>query len=599
MIRRLRLLLDSRQQRHLLLVLLGLCAAAALEMVGIAAVPVFVALLTDPDRVLTGLPDGRLGALVRETDLARLTLLAAGGLAGLFLLKNLFLAALVYAEERVLRSVTMALAARLFHAYLYAPYTFHLQRNPAHLINNIGNETSQAASLIRGGVQVLREGLVLCVVFVLLLLFDPLVSLSLFVLLGTAAALFYAAVRRGLARRGRLAQSHRGRQMQAISQGLAAIKDAKILGREAYLLDVFRVENRGKEGHELYGKVMASMPRLFLEVVAISAVLVVAVVFVLLGRPTQAMLPVLALLAVAVVRLVPAFNAITSALSTVRYHRASLDLISTEFEVLDAQAAPVSAPPGAAAGVVKMETGVQLVDVRYQYPGAGVEALRGVSLVIPRGDAVAFIGPTGAGKSTLIDVVLGLLTPTAGEVRVDGRDIQPHLTAWQRQIGYVPQEIYLTDDTIRRNIAFGLPDEAIDEPALARAVAAARLDEVVRGLPAGLDTPVGNRGVRLSGGQRQRIGIARALYHDPDVLVMDEATSALDADTEREVIDAIGRLRGGRTIVMIAHRLTTVKDCDRLYMLQDGRVVDQGSFAELARRHEQMRILVSAEAGRR
>ena len=218
-----------------------------------------------------------------------------------------------------------------------------------------------------------------------------------------------------------------------------------------------------------------------------------------------------------------------------------------------------------------------------------------MSLSIKAGKAVAFIGPTGAGKSTVIDIILGLLTPTAGEVLVDGQDIQRNMVGWQRQVGYVPQEIYLIDDTIRRNIAFGLPDEAIDESALSRAAKAAHVDEFVQTLPNGMDTVIGNMGIRLSGGQRQRIGIARALYINPGVLVLDEATSALDNETEREVISAINRLHGDRTIIMIAHRLTTVQGCDRLFLLEDGRVKDEGTFAELAARHRHLDLAAVAQ----
>jgi ABC-type multidrug transport system fused ATPase/permease subunit len=203
---------------------------------------------------------------------------------------------------------------------------------------------------------------------------------------------------------------------------------------------------------------------------------------------------------------------------------------------------------------------------------------------------VAFIGPTGSGKSTLVDVLLGLLTPTAGAVRVDGRDIRTDLAAWQRQLGYVPQDIYLVDDTIRRNVAFGLPDAEIDEAAVTRAVRAARLEAFVRTLPDGLQTEVGNRGIRLSGGQRQRLGIARALYHDPSVLVMDEATSGLDGESERETMAAIGGLRGDRTLVLVSHRLATVSACDRVYLIEAGTLKDEGTLRELAERHPHLRV---------
>jgi len=299
------------------------------------------------------------------------------------------------------------------------------------------------------------------------------------------------------------------------------------------------------------------------------------------------MMPVLTLLAVAVVRLVPAFNSITSALSQIRYNYPSLEKISDEIKLINPFTLQQNSADSTASAIV-LKKEIALKNVCYQYPKAATEALKDISLNIGQGEAVAFIGTSGAGKSTLVDLVLGLLTPTSGTICVDGKDIQGNLSSWQRKIGYIPQEIYLVDDSIRRNIAFGLPDDAIDEQALMSAVDAAQLSGFVQGLPNGLDTVVGNRGARLSGGQRQRIGIARALYHNPSVLVMDEATSALDNETERAVIEAIESLRGERTIIMVAHRLSTVKACDRLYLFEHGLLIDQGNFAELVQRNKHL-----------
>jgi ABC-type multidrug transport system fused ATPase/permease subunit len=232
---------------------------------------------------------------------------------------------------------------------------------------------------------------------------------------------------------------------------------------------------------------------------------------------------------------------------------------------------------------VPFQTEIRLANVNFTYPSAAAPALRDLRLRISKGEAVGFVGPSGSGKSTLVDVVLGLLTPGTGQVLVDNKDIQGNLRAWQDQIGYVPQSIYLTDDTLRRNVAFGLPDREIDEAAVSRAVRAAQLEEFVEGLPKGLDTIVGERGIRLSGGQRQRIGIARALYHDPAVLVLDEATSALDTVTERDVMQAVSALHGNKTVLIVAHRLSTVANCDRLYRLEQGRIeAETGPTAETA-----------------
>jgi ATP-binding cassette, subfamily B, bacterial PglK len=376
-----------------------------------------------------------------------------------------------------------------------------------------------------------------------------------------------------------------------INQGIGATKDARILGVEGHLLRQFDLQVTGLGNSQLNQQVVSAMPRLFLEVIAMIAVLLVATVYVASGRPVESILPVLALLAVAAVRLVPAFNAITSGMTHIRYGLPAVSAVSSELESLEVHAHDAARAPAGPARPLR--SGIRVRDLHYRYPGAATDSLRGVSLDIVAGEAVAFIGPTGAGKSTLLNVLLGLLAPGSGAVLIDERDLQTMLRGWQRQIGYVAQEIYLLDDTIRRNIAFGLPDDEIDEAALEAAVRAARLDGFVRAQPDGLDTRVGDRGARLSGGERQRVGIARALYHNPAVLVFDEATSALDHETERAVVEAISRLRGDRTILMIAHRLSTVRGCDRLFLLEEGQLKDQGDFPALLLRHAHLQRSVA------
>ena len=589
MIHKLLVVLDKSQLRRLVLVMAGTLVASMLEMIGIGAIPAFVSLLVEPGRLTAALPQSALTGWIRQIDLASLILYGAGLLASLFLLKNLYLAALIYAETRLTADVTTSVSNRLFCAYIYSPYTFHLQRNPAALVRNLDDEIIHGVEFIKGGMHLMREGLVLAVVFFLLILVDPLVSLSVFSLLALASGGFYLVVRRALTASGQLSQEHWSRQVQLVNQALGAIKDVKMLGREPHLMKLFSLEVNCIQRHEAFYLVVSALPKLFLEVLAIAALLLVAAAFVLLGRPVQAMLPVLTLLGVAVVRLVPSITIINVSLADIRYKRSAFDLVCAELEHLEASIASQCRPAVTQSEPKKLQDSIRLEDIHYRYPDAPTEALQGVSLKIDVGAAVAFIGTSGAGKSTLIDIILGLLTPTSGKVHVDGRDIQQNLFAWQRQIGYIPQDIYLIDDSIRRNIAFGLPDDEINDLAVARAVQAAQIEGFVHSLPEGLDTLVGNRGIRLSGGQRQRIGIARALYHDPSVLVMDEATSALDDETERDVIEAIGRLRGDRTVIMIAHRLTTVRNCDRLYLLDAGSVKDQGSFEELAKRHVHLR----------
>ncbi|MGH8120576.1 MAG: ABC transporter ATP-binding protein, partial [Gammaproteobacteria bacterium] len=278
-------------------------------------------------------------------------------------------------------------------------------------------------------------------------------------------------------------------------------------------------------------------------------------------------------------RLLPAFRDIFKNLTQLRFSLPSLDTLYDDLTLMEQQI-----PITTTSQTLHLQESITLEDVTYRYPGAEAMALSGINLTIPAGKSVGFVGSTGAGKSTAVDIILGLLTPAQGRVLIDGQPLEAHcITAWQRTLGYVPQVIYLTDDTVAANIAFGIPKEQIDQQALVRAARAAHIDEfITRELPYGYDTEIGERGIRLSGGERQRLAIARALYHDPDVVVFDEATSALDNVTEKVVMEAIKDLHGSKTVILIAHRLPTVRNCDRIFLLEQGRLVGEGSYDELA-----------------
>jgi ATP-binding cassette, subfamily B, bacterial PglK len=331
---------------------------------------------------------------------------------------------------------------------------------------------------------------------------------------------------------------------------------------------------------------------MFVETIAVAAMLGIAAFFTLKGRPTAEVVTTLALLGFAAIRFVPSANRLVSATLGLRWGTSAINAVYNDLVALEST---VSKPPEPQP-VERFSDAIELRDVGYLYTGAASRSLNGVSLSIPRGSAVGFVGPSGAGKTTLIDVILGLLTPSEGKVLVDGVDLQEQISNWQRQIGYVPQTIYLADDSIRKNVAFGVSEAEIDDARVWQAIEAAQLSDMIQKLPDGLTTLVGERGVRLSGGQRQRIGIARALYHDPSVLVLDEATSSVDTETEQSIVDALERLRGDRTILVIAHRLTTVQNCDQLFFLRDGKLEANGTYEELFDVNRQFRSLAVASA---
>lgn len=563
-----------------LLILIG----AGFETLGVGLVLPFISLLENPQQINeTGLLR-RVHQIVGEPESRQFLIWASVGFIGIYLLKNVYLTGVTYLQYRFIYDKQIELSHRLFRAYLYSPYTFHLQRNSADLIRNLSIEiTTFFGTILIPGLLGLTEVTILVCIALFLLVVEPVTSLAAAGGIGLTTILFYQLVRLKLCELGEVRQYHQGQTIQTINQGLGGVKEAKVLGREKLFLDEYQRHNILYARSLQFYQVVSQLPRFFIESIAIVGLMLIVVSVLAQGRSFSSILPTLSLFAAATFRLMPSINRILNAVTAIRFSSHSLSVLYQdlrELKVVQDSRQPTSLRqvPGTKP---LLETAVELRGVFYHYPGASDNALQGVSLTIPKGKSVGFVGSSGAGKTTIVDVILGLLPPTQGQVLVDGQDIYGDLSAWQRLIGYIPQSIYLCDDTLRNNIAFGVPQDEINENWIDSAVESAQLTELVKSLPQGLDTLVGERGVRLSGGQRQRVGIARALYHNPEVLVMDEATAALDNQTEAGVMEALEQLSGEKTLIMIAHRLSTVKNCDRLYFMERGQIVQVGTYDEL------------------
>ena len=575
------MLLTSIQRKNAL-VLLGLTGISMiLETLGIGLVIPVIALLVQDD-IAVSYPKVQpvLHMLGNPTQVQLIT----GGmlaLVSIYLCKNSFLSYFTWMQQRFANDVLVQLSQRLFTTYLRQPYTFHLQRNSAQLIRNSTHEVGVFRNTLLYSMALLTECLVLVGITVLLLMVEPIGALIVALVLGSAAWIFHHITRRYILSWGELRIYHAGLSTQHLMQGLGGVKDVKLLGREGDFLAQYREHNTQGAKVSRYQATLQALPRLWIELLAVTGLATLVLTMLAQGRDAASILPTLGLFAAAAFRLMPSVSRVLGAVQSLRYSRPAINLMFEELR-LDAPEPAIKTKH-----TVILQTHIQLFNVSYAYPGASSSALNGLLLTIQKGETVGFIGPSGAGKSTLVDVILGLFTPNSGMVTVDGQDIQQDLRAWQDQIGYVPQSIYLTDDTLKRNVAFGLPNKQIDDVAVKRAIQSAQLEEFIDSLPQGLETMVGERGIRLSGGQRQRIGIARALYHDPAVLVLDEATSALDTDTESGIMQAVTALRGSKTILIVAHRVSTVAHSDRVYRMDHGRLVEEGSPATMLNRRRE------------
>jgi ABC-type multidrug transport system fused ATPase/permease subunit len=591
-------LFDRRERWRLAGVFGTVLLTGLLEVVGVASIMPFMALVSNPEAALQnpwvrGLYDGLGFGSLRA-------FLVASGAAVLVLMtfSNAFSAFSTWLILRFSWLKHHALSERLLRKYLYQPYSYFLSHNTANLSKNI---LTEAQAVVEGvlvpAMTLLAKLMTAALVLTLLLVVNVGLALTIMAVLGGAYTIIYLAYRGRTQHMGRERTEANAARYKAAAEALGGIKDVKVLGREAEFMHRFSRPSLSFSTTMARGFAVAQLPRYALDSLAFGGILLIVLYMLVVRGEAAQVIPIVSLYAVAGYRLLPTLQAAFHSLARIRFSAPALDELHAD--LFGAGRAAVADPaPAAETGTppqpLAFEREIAVHDLAFRYEGTPSRVLRGVSLSVPRNRSVALVGSTGSGKTTLVDVVLGLLEPEEGSITVDGVPVtDANRAGWKRMLGYVPQQIFLSDDTIARNIAFGVPEGRVDQGAVERAAKIAHLHDFVSELPGGYETVVGERGVRLSGGQRQRIGIARALYGDPEILILDEATSALDGITEDAVMQAIQDLAHRKTIVLIAHRLRTVRHCDAIYLLERGRVAARGTYDELMESSEQFRSMAA------
>lgn len=564
--------------------------AAIVEMLGAALVFAIVGMFaTDVDP--SNLPVvGGIVEWVGAGDSTREILLVAAFAALFYVFRGAVVLGQTYYQARVIYETTRRISVRLFRGYLSLPYPFFLQRNSAELIRTAFTSVRQVqVNFLTPSVKLASDGMVAAGFLIVLVLAAPWATTLAFAIIAPAMYVLLRWVRPKLQRLGRRLEVENAVSLRSLQHSLHGIREIKVSDSSEYFAAEFD-RSRGRVARIHYREALLThAPRVAVETLVtllIVALLVVTTIGPLAGTGSIA---VLGLFAYAALRMLPIVNRITANINKIRFGSGALDNVRNDLDLVRA-----SAEGSAVDGPREpLESSIELRDVDFTYERAGTPALRNVSLVIKRGERLGIAGQTGSGKTTLLDLILGLLSPTSGEVLIDGDPIEARLPGWLNTIGMVPQSVFLIDDTIRRNVAFGILDRAIDDGRVNEALKLAQLSAFVDTLPGGAETLVGEWGVRLSGGQRQRIAIARALYSDPSVLILDEGTSALDNTTEAELMEALGNASRDRTVIIVAHRLSTVQQADRIVFLDDGKVVDIGRFDELLARNAAFRRLAT------
>lgn len=575
--KKLMILLDKKQKKKMILLVFLMLIGAVLETLGVSMIYPVVKVVMTPDAV------GESWYLQIICDIFRidygdtrsLMVVVMTGLVVIFALKNIFLFFQQKVQLKFVYTNQFATSRRMMINFMLRPYEYYLNADTSVIQRSITSDVNNMYGLILSLLQLVSEGIVFVCLVVVSLVTDVWMSITVAVLLVTALLIIKCVLKPIMRRAGEENQDYYSGLYKWIDQSVMGIKEIKIANRESYFINEYAKCGAGYVGAVQRYNLYNATPRLLIETVAIAGMILYVMISMLRGGNIENIMPQLGILAVAAMRLIPCANRINNHLTSISYFEPFFMGVSDNLqeEIRDESINYDEEAYREIREVEKLEIRdkIELRDIVYKYPNSEVLIFDHADMEIPIGKSVGIVGTSGAGKTTVVDILLGLLRLRSGQILADGMEVREHYRSWLKNIGYIPQTIFMIDSTIRKNVAFGYADEEIDDEKVWRALGEAQLDEFVRGLPEGLDTGIGERGIRISGGQRQRIGIARALFEDPEVLVLDEATSALDNETEAAIMDSINRLHGRKTLIIIAHRLQTIEKCDMVYRVENGR----------------------------
>ncbi len=589
-------LLTRRERKRLYLLFVAMTISALIEVAGIASIIPFLSLITDPTIIERNSILNWLYTVLGFQNYDNF-LIFSGIVVLLFLIiSNLVILFTMWGTTRFINLRNFTISKRLLSKYLYQPYVFFLNKNTTELGKNILTEVEKfTIGIMMPSMRLVSRGVVALFIFTLLIIAEPLLSLVVVVVLGGVYILIYRIIKRRLSNIGKRYYKSNTERFKSVNEAFGSIKPLKLGGSEDFFIKNYSKPAYNRARNDATYQVVSEIPRYIIEIIAIGGMVSVVLYLLASGREFQSTLPTIGLFAFAAYRIMPALQSVFVSITTIRFYIPTLEgLCNDMYSFRNETKTKYNVKEKISS--LRMQKELKLKRITFYYPGTSTPVVDNLDLTININTSVAFIGKTGAGKTTIADIILGLLRPNSGSILVDGIKInEDNLHGWQKNLGYIPQNIYLQDDSVARNIAFGISDDKINMNMVKSAAKIANIhDFVQKELSNSYQTIVGENGVRLSGGQRQRIGIARALYHDPMMLVLDEATSALDGSTEKEVFEAIDNISETKTLIIIAHRLTTIKRCDVIYILKDGKIVGQGKYEELMKSNKEFKNMAMA-----
>jgi ATP-binding cassette, subfamily B, bacterial PglK len=581
MIRKLLKLFTIKERRKLYLLFGIMVVSSIIEVAGIASIMPFLSVLTNPSTIQDNKILSWLYSSFGFQSTNRFLIFTGVVVLVILIISNLFIFLTNWGLQRFSWMRSYTVSRRLLLNYLYQPYKFFLNQSSVNLGKNI---LSEIHVVVKGVVvpllEIFSRGIVALFIFALLIAVEPVLAFSLVVILGGAYALTYRLIKQGLINRGKKRFKLNAEQFKAVNETFGDIKMLKLMGYEKYFLKRYSKPALEYSKINVMTQLIGSIPRYIIEIIAFGGVIVVILYLLATGKGLEEFLPLIGVYIFSIYRLLPSIQAIFSNSAAIRFNSQGLDILYDDFSTYNKLE---DIPEKKNVKPMPFIREIEFKNIYFSYPGINKHFIKDLNIKIRANTSVAFVGATGAGKTTFANIVLGLLRPDSGKINVDGIELtDDNISSWQKNLGYIPQDIYMQDNTVKRNITFGVPEHMINMGAVTNAAKIANIHDFIENeLPDKYDTIVGERGIRLSGGQRQRIGIARAIYHNPSVLVLDEATSSLDSATEKDVFKAIENIAKTKTLIMIAHRLTTIQNCDVIYVMENGKIVGSGKYDQL------------------
>ena len=572
-IRKMRYILDRKQKIHICFLGVLIFIGGLLETVSVSAVLPIVYVIISPEQA----QENKYIRMVMEA-------LAIDSIEGfivpllwtlivMYILKNAFLLFLASEQNRFIAFNRNKLISQVLREFLNRPYEFYLDADIPTVFRLTDSDIPNVFNILMSMISLVSEAVVFALLCIVMVVTDWKLLLFLIVVFGVLSLVMIKVLKPQLSRLGEKNQAIQSRIAKWRIQAIYGIKDVKVLHREAFFADNYEHSGKIGAGYARRHAVLNNTPRLLIEAVFMTSILIYIILYIQMGNDASTLIPMLTAFGVAAIRMMPSVNRINTYMTDISYFRPCLNYVYENMNINEiSRRNNQTLRPADTSKKMQLRDKIALKGIVYAYPNTDKLIFDHADMVVPYVESVGIMGPSGAGKSTIVDILLGLLKVREGSITCDGENIFDNYPAWLAQIGYIPQSIYLVDEPVRNNIAFGIADEEIDDSRIWQALEEAQLADFIRGLPEGLDTAIGDRGVRISGGQRQRLGIARALYHNPEILVFDEATSALDNETEAAVMEAINSFHGKKTMVIIAHRLNTIEKCDIIYKVDEGKI---------------------------